>query len=582
MRQLAFTLGIVLIISGFVAAVGLVSADHPPRPGTDDTDLDENETATLWSKEPNECLSDEEYYDRYGENRTDLHALGNCTDITFAEPPDTAETWTAYDFESLEPGDSDTSVYPESAETEDSLGIADAHATVFAVQPSTIVHKDENETPLYVAPEGEFRGFVDYRVRVPDDDVDGNRTIEWSLLEHDLDEVRLKQDGDVIAAQDGQHTPMFEYTLDGSGSSTLTVEADIEVRLEREVTERVGNRTVTRTELETDTLTVSSDLDVEIYDLTATVYHAEYPDGDAGVAIYQSQPWHGYALTKDDEARVRGVWRYYTARDTDWDSLVHASATDREVVDAAALPVYVRAFPSETGPRADPIRDGPAIEETWGAESASPNTTVHENVDVDIVDEPYTRSYGLAIRHDTVDPDYLEVQGIVRGTTAELVEPDDGTERDIYESELSVEVREQNESAATLEIELRDAESGDPIMLEQPFEDDPRFAPIGVETRDGYITIADKRVETDESGRATVTLTQPGIHTAEYHPGSWRTHDPAYVGDTASVSWHPLTTANGWFTLVVDVLWLSIPFVVALYAGLKLGSFLHIPDEHNP
>ena len=75
MRQFALVVGLVLLTGGFVTAAGAVSTDGPPRPGSDDSDLDENETATLWSKSPNECLSDGEYYHRYGENRTDLHAL---------------------------------------------------------------------------------------------------------------------------------------------------------------------------------------------------------------------------------------------------------------------------------------------------------------------------------------------------------------------------------------------------------------------------------------------------------------------------------------------------------------------------
>jgi len=43
-------------------------------------------------------------------------------------------------------------------------------------------------------------------------------------------------------------------------------------------------------------------------------YYAEYPNGDSGVAIFQSRPWQGYTLTEEDDARVRGVWRFYTAR----------------------------------------------------------------------------------------------------------------------------------------------------------------------------------------------------------------------------------------------------------------------------
>ena len=128
------------------AGVTAVSADSPPRPGTDDSEFDVNETATLWSKAPNECLSDAEYEERYDEQRTAMQELGNCTDITFKEPPDTAERWTAYDYESLEGGSTETSIYPTHAELSDSVLIADAHATTFAIQPSTRTHLDANET----------------------------------------------------------------------------------------------------------------------------------------------------------------------------------------------------------------------------------------------------------------------------------------------------------------------------------------------------------------------------------------------------------------------------------------------------
>lgn len=98
-------------------------------------------------------ISDEEYSGRYGETRTDLQGMANCTDITFAEPPETAETWTSYDSSSLKSGAANASVYPSHAETRDSALIADAHATIFATHPSTIVHQNEEDTPLYVAPE---------------------------------------------------------------------------------------------------------------------------------------------------------------------------------------------------------------------------------------------------------------------------------------------------------------------------------------------------------------------------------------------------------------------------------------------
>ncbi|MEY7849049.1 hypothetical protein AB7C87_07575 [Natrarchaeobius sp. A-rgal3] len=570
-------ISVLLCLGGVILSTGIVSANQPSPLETETNELDDNETATLWSKSPNECPTDEEYYEQFGEHRTAIEGLSDCTDISFAEPPETASIWTQSDFESLSPGPASTAVYPDHATTADGRWISDAHATVFAIQPSTIVHQDSDETPVYVAPQGDLYGFIDYRVDVPEGESTDTRTVSWSLVEHEISDTRVKQDETLIHNTSDEHTPQLEYELNGSGSTTLTLEADIEVELERTVTRQNGSTTDTLTE----NLTVSDQHELEIYNLTASIYHAAYPDGDNGVAIYQSQPWHGYELTEDGDAVVRGVWRYYTARDTNWDTLIQASTTESERQNSTAVPVYVRAFPSETGPRADPIRDGPDIEEVWGSDSPSPNQTIHEHVEVDVVDEPYVRSYGVAVRHDDIDRDHLEVQGIVRGETAELVEPASGSERQIRASNLSVEILEQNESAATIAIELRDAETGTPIELQNRFEDHRRFAPIGTQVRDGYISVGETRVETNSSGIATVTLTQPGAYSVAYHPGTWRTHDPAYVGDVERVSWHPLATANGWFTLLVQVFWLSLPFVAALYAGLKLGSFLHIPDGHN-
>ncbi|RQG95561.1 hypothetical protein [Natrarchaeobius chitinivorans] len=581
MHQVLLTVSVLLCLGGTLS-IGVVSADQPSLPQPETNELDANETATLWSKSPNECPSGEEYHEQFGEQRTALEGLSDCTDISFAEPPETANIWTQSDFESLSPGSASTAVYPEHATTADGQWISDAHATVFAIQPATVVHQDSDETPVYIAPQGDIYGFIDYRVDVPEGESTDARTVSWSLVEHEISDIRVKQDETLIHNTSDQHTPQLEYELTGSGSTTLTLEADIDVKLERAVTYHDSSGTNTITETRSENLTVSDQHEVETYNLTAAIYHAAYPDGDNGVAIYQSQPWHGYQLTEDGDTVVRGVWRYYTARDTNWDTLIRASATETEQRNSTAVPVYVRAFPSETGPRADPIREGPAIEEVWGSESPSPNQTLHDNVEVDVIDEPYVRSYGVAVRYDDIDRDHLEVQGIVRGETAELVEPAGGTERQIRKSNLSVEIVEQNESAATIAIELRDAETGTPIELQNRVEDHPRYAPIGTQVRDGYISVGDTHVETNSSGIATVTLAQPGAYSVAYHPGTWRTHDPAYVGDGERLSWHPLATANGWFSLLVHVFWLSLPFGMALYAGLKLGSFLHIPEGYNP
>src|SRR6056297_2672480 len=149
-RELSIIMAALCVTS---VVTGIVTA-APPRPGTEDNGLTENESATLWSCDSDDYISQEEYQERYGDERTSIHQLANGTDITFKRPPATAATWTRNDFEDLEAGDSDTSVHPPHASLEDGVFIEDAHATVFAVQPSTRGHLESGESPLYIAPNG--------------------------------------------------------------------------------------------------------------------------------------------------------------------------------------------------------------------------------------------------------------------------------------------------------------------------------------------------------------------------------------------------------------------------------------------
>ncbi|RKD88544.1 hypothetical protein [Halopiger aswanensis] len=559
-----------LLVTSIVT--GIVAAD-PPQPGTEENGLTENESATLWSRDSDNYISQEEYRQRYGENRSAVRQVANGTDVTFKRPPATAATWTRNDFEDLDAGGADTSVHPSHADLEDGVFIDDAHATIFAVQPSTRGHLESGETPLYIAPNGTMRGFVDYRVRVPNGSSSGNTTIEWSLTEHEIEEARLKKDGETIATEDGSHTPALDYQIEDDWSANLTLEAEISARLKKTTRFDQGNRTDVDVTYRTESRNVSDAIDVEIYDLSAYPYYAEYPNGDAGVAIFQSRPWQGYTLTEDGDARVRGVWRFYTARNTNWDTLVQSNRTDRTTVESDAIPVYVHAYPSRIGPRAEPVRDGPELVDTWGTDHPSPVSTIGDNVNIDIVNQSYTTTYGVAVRAETVDREALHVAGIVRGVNASIAEPDGGSERQLRRSNLSVKVLEQNQSQATLRIELQDNQTGAPITL-----DDTRQYPIRGTTRNGYITVADQRVETNESGVAIVTIDEPGIYTANYHPGSWLGHNPAYVTDSATARWHPLGTIEGWFALVFEVGWQLLPFFVMFYAGKRLLRMLGPED----
>jgi hypothetical protein len=560
-----------VLMAGFLVTTivtGGVAAD-PPRPGTEENGLSENESATLWSGDSDRYITQEEYRQQYGETRSVPSQVANGTDITFKQPPATAATWTRNDFEDLDAGGAYTSVHPPHADLEDGVFIEDAHATVFAVHPATRGHIEPEETPLYIASNGTMRGFVDYRVRVPNGSSEAETTIEWSLTEHEIEEVRLKKNGETIVEHDGSHTSALEYQIKDDWSANLTLEAEISVRLKKTTRIDLGDQTDVDVTYRTESRNVSDSVDVEIYDLTAERYYAEYPNGDAGVAIFQSRPWQGYTLTEEDEARVRGVWRFYTARNPKWDTLVRSNRTDSTTEESDAIPVSVHAYPSRIGPRAEPVRDGPEIIEIWGLGRPSPDRDLGDNFNIDVVDESYTATYGVAVRAENVNREALHVAGIVRGVNASIVEPDDGSERQLRDSNLSVEVIQQNKSQATLRVELHDNQSGAPIAL-----DDSRQYPIGGTVRDGYITIGDQRVETNASGMAIVRIDEPGIYTARYHPGSWLSHDPAYVSNSATTRWHPLGTIEGWFALVFEVGWQLLPFFVMFYAGKHLLQML--------
>jgi hypothetical protein len=567
MYQQTFSLVVVsLLASGAVTGVVTASADNPEA--TDD--LDQNESTTLWSRDADTGPDQSGERFRTRNPNSTLQELSERSDFSFKRPPATAATWTRNDFESLEGGESKTSVYPPGTSLEDHRFVKDAHATVFGVHPSTRAHLDSKDTPLYIAPDGTLRGLIDYRVDIPDGGESENRATDWSLVSHEIESVRLKNDGEVIETVAGTQTPTIEYQLDGMQRATLTLEADIHVRVRKSTTITRGNQTIIRTSYRTSSLTVSGSIETVVYDLTTYTYSAEYPNGESAVAIFQSQPWQGYSLTHDDGVRVRGVWRFYTARDPTWETLVRSSDADRTRIESAAIPVYVHAYPSRIGPRSEPVRNGPEISNTWGRERSSPQSTVGDTVHVGVVEQPYTATHGVAVRSQRENLDSIYITGIVHGVDGTIVEPDSGSHRSVRKSTLTVEVVRQNRTHATVRIRLQDQQTGEPISLTQDSRDSWDID----DTHRGYISVAGQRVRTNDSGVAIVSLNQSGVYTVRYHPGSWLQQNPAYVGDTATVRWHPLGSVSGVVNLLIQVAWWLLPFVVMFYAGRRLVMLL--------
>lgn len=570
----------VVLIGGLVAVV----SGQPPRPTTETNGLTTGEAATLWSRDVDTGTVSETAGAIDSNESTALVQLANATDITFRRPPDTAARWTRRDYEDLPETGVDRSVYPPHAERANGTYLRDAHVTLFAVTPSTVVYESPDQQTRYVAPNGTVRGLVDYRVALPAADTSGNETTDYSIASTRIHSLRLvTDDGTTVASGTGESTPELAYQLDGETSSLrLVAEISAEIRIER-TREKHGwfihpngslvntTETTTSVEMATETITISDEIAVEAYTPRVALERARTPDGDHLVAAFHAEPWQGLQFGPDGERRVRGVWRYYTARDPRWDTLIASSGRERVESSSPARPVSVYAYPSRFGPRSEPAGQRPTLIDVWGADRRSPATRLPETVAVDVVESPYTASYGVLVETNSSGAGSVTASGVVRGVDVPIEQVGGMTQ--LRQSEVRASVVEQTETQATIRVALHDAETGEPIRLGEPNAPFPE-PPGGVRT--GYIEIAGERVQTNARGVATVTVDEPGVYTARYVPGSWLAHDPAYAGSSATARWHPLFTIDGWLDLFVRVLQVAIPFVLAVYAGRRLGRIVGV------
>ena len=549
----------VLIVGCLFIASGLTtpSAADPPRPGTTDSGLNESEAATLWANIPSD------YWEPRPGTDTTIHELATGTDLTFTEPPDTARQWNQYAHDQYQPGGHDVSIHPRDGHTHSYSYIEDAHASIFSLTPSTRTYVAADDERLYVAPNGTLRGTVDYRIELPDDTSNGDST-SYRLLNHEIDEVQLSVDDEVIETKSGTASPTFEYEL-SFDAEAIRFGARIEATVEKTVQPPPeSNRTTETTEYEV-WITVWSYYEIEVYDLEPAVDQVTYPDGRDGISIAQSDPWQGYTL--DDDTEIRGIWRFFTARTIGWPTLVASSEEGTSPHDSHALPVSVYAYPAATMPTTKPEGIDSTIIRTWGDTHESPRPLPLDHVAVDTVEDSYEETYGMAVRADDVDPEGVIVNGIVNGVETDARTFSVGSDQ-IRETTLSATVVNETPTNATVRLTLKNAETGAPIEL------DANGASNVSNARSGYIDIDGTRVRTNADGQAVVELSDPGTYEARYEPTPWLdTHRP-YAGDTATVRWHPLATPTSWLASLLQFGLFMLPFAIAWYAGRTFATMI--------
>ncbi|MHB9288797.1 hypothetical protein ACKVMT_17350 [Halobacteriales archaeon Cl-PHB] len=567
MRVLTSLPGAGAVLVTALLAVGLAATQAVAHGGHDhgpDHGLNNSTYHTLWAADAdvaNQSVLDE----RTDDESRGYETLGLTTDVPLDRPPKAVERWNRGDLGEFPDSGPEASVYPAHAALENGTYVADAHATVFAVQPTTRARLAPGDQPRYAAPEGQLLGVVDYRVRVPLGDSNGSERSSWELTSHDIDDVELRVDGRSQATKAGERTPTLAYDLGAvpGDQHRLTLEANISVELVQTTWECEDadaddcERQNEETEQYGETVIVRDSVTVTEYDLDISGYRTRYPNGDHGLVVYRSRPWLGVDLP---HGMVRGVWRFYSARDRAWDTLVRANRSTERRRHSPLHPLQVHAYPIETGPTVRPSGMVTLLA-AFGEETRPP--TLPDPVRLDILTEPYTASYGLAVRARPTGPDAgpaerLTAYGLVRGVKS-TVSRTRFAPVDLRETNLTVSVLNRSETTVRVRASLRDNLTG---------------APIATSDRAAHLELNGERVNTSTDGTVTATLDRAGGGVStRLVTGPWWATNPAYVGadDAAYAPSARLRWLHVLYTAAVPVaLFLLGGFILDRLTGLAL------------
>lgn len=538
-------MAMLLAVITMIVVSAVPTAGHPPENATNG--INDSAFRLLWAGD-----ADGGNISTNATTRSDLTAV---TDIPLDRPPRAAAKWNRRDLEEMPSTDGGTAVHPEAATTTSGTYLQDVGVAIAGISPSTRTRLAPDRKPLYIAPNGTVLGTVDYRVAVPEV---ASADVRWCPTDHGVDDVRLLVDGQELAQTADAKTVRLSYDslgVDDGGPRTLTLETTVSVTLTKTMlpdadeSEPMGcpSDAILLNETKTKTVTVSQSRSVTVYDLDISGFSGEYPDGAQGTVVYRNKPWYGVKLPAGE---VRGVWRYYVARDTGWDQLVRTDGNGPTTEHSPVHPVQVTAYPIETGPTSD-RQSQLTILETYGRQYQS--VGVPESVALDTIDGRYTGSYGIAAKTWPAESagDSITAVGLVRGSST-TIDRDELAAVQIYRTNLSLSVVNRTETNVTVTAQLRDEATGSAIETTD---------------RDGYLEVGARRVNTSANGTATVTLSRRSdAVTARYVPGNWWANIPGYVGTSTTVS-----TGNRVLHALQSLYRLAIPIGSLLVAGYLIS-----------
>ncbi|MCF2165452.1 hypothetical protein [Halobacterium salinarum] len=543
--------GLALVGVCLVAGVMPAAAAPPQEPGHG---LNSTEFYPLWSHDVDGNVS---------LNVSAIRALSNATDLPYDRPPQAVQTWNSRDFAEFPSTGLHTSVYPnETVTTATEQGwITDAYTRLFAIQPSTRALVTDRKQPLYVPSQGSIMAATDFRVDLPEDDTSGSVRVFYDLQSAGIESVQAVSGARTIGSAPPSHAVQINYSDLQAGRHSLGVEAEISARVTKTIKRKVctedgGCDWETETEHIEKSLTVSDTQLVTQYSLLSTGYVTKYPNGDMGVVTKQNHPWAGLSLPGNDTAT--GVWKFYSGRETDWDTLKTSTPDGTETVSSPAQPLQVFAFPSSSQPAVKttgreagvPLPDGEVME-TQGERRRAP--TLPSSVTIGTVNQAYNVSSQIAVRHEEYAPESVSVRGLVAGTSRKL-SPSFYTTVETRETSLDAEVINSTSSTLRVRVELTDA-LGDPVMTAG---------------HDGSVSVAGTPVETNAAGTAIVRIERvaKGM-TAQYEPAPFWKRDPAYTSSRASFAPPPSFELDAWFVFRIAYN-IAVLFVLPLYLFDKM------------
>lgn len=542
-----------------------------------DYGVNESRYQLLWSEDTDqENLSSADFTENASSPAKFSQRLSRSTDYLFDEPIEDVERWNSGDFDDYAAGDEETSVHPEAAALENGRFIKDAHATIFTINPSTVLQSG-NESTTYIAPEGEVLAISDYRVEVPNDSESGSVREEWSLEETALESVDLQADGQTVDSNTS-HRSTLEYN-GLSGGPTLTVEAEISAQLRQEErtcdeynqsTDSCEGSWETEINHPSEQLTVTDSLEttvnrVDTADGNQTAFEAD--DNRTGAVVHPGTVWSGISI--DDETRVRGNWRFYSAGDDGWHTMVSRTETgatrENSTVRSAQLyAVPIQAEPDVSGGATDTVEPPLEIEAAWGSEHEGPSLA--DEIDVTPVDQ-YVNTTSVALQSKSLPADSFDtvtVHGIVRGQSDTVSLEEEGT---VHETNLELTVLKANSSGAVVEAEVTENTTGEPVTS-------------------GRVEVGNQSAPLNASGMARLHLEErPSLLVdGRYVAADWWDAETMYAAaeDRAKIPPKYPKFAQLVQLALVTLLWF-LPVALAVYGFdyLSGGTFLGLTDNND-